>query len=820
MVSGMSHATTYHFPHTTRTVFPFTSNRGILGLNARNLLYIKPFNPRKAVALADDKLKTKAFLQARGVPVAKIYGRIEDHQQLRAFDFNQLPDECVLKPNYGFGGGGIIVLKGRKDGQFLQQGKRPISDQELREHIEDILDGKYSVNGLPDSAFFEKILVSDSCFAPFRPAGLPDIRLVVFNLVPVMAMLRIPTVESKGKANVHMGGIGIGIDVARGVTTHATQYNKRIDELPHGGSPSGIQIPGWEELLLIASKIQYVTNIGYLAVDLTIDEEQGPVLLEVNARAGLMVQVANLAPLRSRLQRVSGISVPTPEKGVRLAQELFGTPVRKKEAAPESDKPVLGMRETIIISGAGTTVEVPSLIMPDQERTIFSADLVRELKREGALEIEDDKEGTYRTKFTIGGKKIQTVVREGQVSPASVRALVGRRDLTGFLIDPAKTAEFSLVRSTVKEDHRAVDKYLAEADEALMLLKHVKPLNLMEEWERAKTDTRYSPLFQYAPPAADLSDIETRLVSLTIDDSPVGILFKKKRKELLQRISLIRARGDSARFTDASSVLFGVPTSVLITSAQAMLRNREASDLPAGTVDLLTAEQAQPLFEKVLTEYGLHDWLVVIREHTVSRCTVGGRKVTLRKDATFSKRGLNALIAHEIETHVLTAENGEHQPFELFRRGFANYLDTQEGLAIYNQNRFLSPFDEKRYGPVRNILATSFALEHSFIDTREYLVDELGYDPEKALSKAIEVKRGIVDTSESGGFTKGVVYYRGQRAIEQYLLQGGDLKRLYIGKIALEDLDLLEKIPGLKAPLVIPTFLREPAAERVKKKGK
>ncbi len=798
-------------------MFPFTSNRGILGLNARNLLYIKPFNPRKAVALADDKLKTKAFLQARGVPVARIYGRIEDHQQLREFDFNQLPDECVLKPNYGFGGGGIIVLKGRKNGQFLEQGKRPISDQELREHIEDILDGKYSVNGLPDTAFFEKILISDSTFAPFRPAGLPDIRLVVFNLVPVMAMLRIPTVESKGKANVHMGGIGIGIDVAKGVTTYATQYNKRIDEMPHGGSPSGIQIPGWEELLLIASRIQYVTNIGYLAVDLTIDQEQGPILLEVNARAGLMVQVANLAPLRSRLERVAGISVPTPEKGVRLAQELFGTPVRKKESAPENEKPVLGMRETITVSGAGTTIEVPSLVMPEQEWTIFSPELVRELKKAEAIEPESEPEGTYRAKFTLGGRKIQTVIHQGLVSPASVRALLGRRDLTGFLIDPAKTAEFSLVRSTIKEDLRAVDRYLAQTDEELMLLKHVKPANLTEEWERAKQDKHYSPVFQYAQSEVDLSEIEDRLSSLTVDDSPVGILFKKKRTELLQRISLIRARGNARRFTDASSVLFGVPTSVLITSAHAMMRGREASDLPAGPDDLITAEQAQPFFEKVLTEYGLHDWQVIIREHTVSRCTVGGRKVTLRKDATFSKRGLNALIAHEIETHVLTAENGEHQPFELFRRGFANYLDTQEGLAIHNQNRFLSPYDEKRYGPVRNILATSFALEHSFRDTREYLIDELGYDSEKALSKAIEVKRGIADTSEPGGFTKGVVYYRGQRAIEQFLLQGGDLKRLYIGKIALEDLDLLEQIPGIKAPLVIPTFLRDPAPAKKKK---
>lgn len=804
-------------------MFNYLSSHGVLGLNARNLLYIKPFNPRKAVAFADDKLRTKAFLSARDVPVAKMYARIEDHMQLRTFDFAQLPDECVLKPNYGFGGGGIKVLKRKKNssgtgGEFWEQGKRPISDQELREHIEDILDGKYSVNGLPDTAFFEKILVADPGFAPFRPAGLPDVRIIVFNLVPVMAMLRIPTAESGGKANVHMGGIGIGIDIAKGVTTYATQYNKRITELPHGGSPSGIAIPRWEELLLTASKIQYVTNIGYLAVDLTIDAEQGPVLLEVNARAGLMVQVANLAPLRSRLERVAGLSVQSPEKGVRLAQELFGAKRPVKKDASDSDKPVLGMRETILVTGSGTTLEVPALISPDHERTIFSPGLIRELKTVGAAESENAEEGTFRVKFSLGGKKLQTVVREGEVTPASVRALLGRRDLTGFLIDPSRTVAVPAVRPTVKEDFRAIDRVLAAADEDLMLLKHIKPQNLQEEWEKARADVSYNPMFQYAVTGFNIDDLESRLKALTIDDSPVGVLFNKKRRELLHRAALLRARGDSRRFTEASSLLFGTPSSVLLTSAMSVMRSRDSAAMAETPGTQLTADETAKIFEEVLTKYGLHDWQVTVKENTIARCTVGGKKVTLRKDATFTKEILDALIAHEIETHVLTAENGDHQPYELFRRGFANYLDTQEGLAIYNQNRFLTEKDEKRFGPVRNLLSTAFALEHSFADTRKYLIEELGYTDQKALSQSIAVKRGLADTSEPGAFTKGVVYYRGQRAIEQFLAQGGDLVRLYIGKIALEDLELLEGIPGIKKPLVLPTFLREPVPEV--KKGK
>lgn len=795
-------------------MFPFLSNKGILGLNARNLLYIKPYNPRKAVALADDKLKTKAFLAARGVPVAKIYARIENRDQLRTFDFKSLPDECVLKPNYGFGGEGIIILKGRKNGQFLEQGKRPITEEAMREHIEDILDGKFSVNGREDTAFFEKILVTDRCFAPFHPAGLPDIRIVVFNLVPVMAMLRIPTVESGGKANVHQGGIGIGIDLSKGTTTYATQYNKIIHQLPHGGSPSGIVIPGWQDILLIASKIQYITNIGYIAVDLTIDADMGPALLEVNARAGLMVQIANLAPLRARLERVSGIDVVTPEKGVRLALDLFGQKRKKSPDSEEDTRPVLGTYETISIAGVGASVDVTALLSAEQERTIFSPSLLTELQSIGGVTKLETEEG-YRVKFALGGRKIQTIARIGDVPPA-VRAIVGRRDLSGFLIDPVK-AQSPVASSGVKEDLRAIDKFLATVDHDLLLLKYVKPENLFEERARALEDPRYNPVFQYKPVDIDMNDAETRLIALSPDDSSLGLLLRKKRRELLQRITILRARGDTRAFTDACSAMYGQPTSVLLSAASSILRNQQACDI-ARPETMLTAEQVAPILERALTTYGLHEWRVEIRDSVIARMTVGSRSVYLRRDAVFPREDIQGLIAHEIETHVLTSENGSHQPYELFRRGFAQYMDTQEGLAVYNQNRFLSPHHDKRYGPARNILGTAFALEHSFADTRRYLQEELGYDPDKALTKAIDMKRGITHTAEPGGFTRGIVYFRGLRAIEHFIAEGGDLRRLYVGKIALEDLDLLKDIPGIKEPLILPEFLREEVVMNDKKK--
>jgi alpha-L-glutamate ligase-like protein/uncharacterized protein (TIGR02421 family) len=785
---------------------------GILGLNARNLLYLRPFNPRKAVAFADSKLKTKAFLSARGIPVAKIYGRIENRMQLRNFNFDTLPDECVLKPNSGYGGEGIMILRGRKNGMFMEDGKMPVPERRLVEHIEDILEGQFSVNSEPDIAFFEKILVSHEGFAPFRPAGLPDVRIVVFNLVPVMAMIRVPTLESGGKANVHQGGIGIGIDIAKGMTTHAFQRDTLLKELPHGGSPSGIPIPYWDEMLLIASRIQAITNIGYLAVDLTVDEEQGVVLLEVNARAGLMVQVANLSPLRTRLERVKGISVSTPEKGVRVAQDLFGEKVRKTAKEPALDRPRLGMQETITVHCSGASVDVPAVLAPSvTEYSIFSQDLIEELERsDGVRPSKDREERTYHVKFTLGGRKIQTLVHVGSFPGKAERAVLGRRDLTGFYIDPSKkTGAQEPSTPRTKVDLRAADRILAQADYELLLLKYLKPINLPEERARLEEDPAYSPFFLYPDVPFDINDMERRLQATAGDDSPLGELLNKKQRELLLRIALIRARGDAHAFLAASQALFGAPHANLLHASQQFLASQAAGKHRPSDAPLLPAKDVVPIFEGVLKKYGLHDWQILIRRALVADCTVGWKRIYLREGAFFSEEHAHSLIAHEIETHILTSENGAQQPYYLFRRGFANYLDTQEGLAVYNQNRVLSPHHEKRNGPARSILAVGYAAEHSFVDTRRYLEAELHYTPQKALTKAIELKRGLNDASEPGCFTKGIVYFRGWQAIEQFAAAGGDLRRLYIGKIALEDLEMAERVPGVKPPMLIPSFLRE-----------
>ena len=773
-------------------------HHGVLGINARNLNYLRPFNPRKAVAFADDKLKTKVFLETRGVPVPKLYAKISSRDELRTFDFDSLPDTCVLKPNFGYGGEGIFVLHGRDKGGFKTGSGKHMSYWELFEHIEDILDGMYSLNHRRDTAFFEQLILPHDCFAPLKTAGLPDIRIVVHNLVPVMAMMRLATDESEGKANLHMGGLGLGIDVAKGVTTFAVKHDKRVSELPNGKDPAGFKIPYWDEMLLIASRIQQITNIGFLGVDLTIDKASGPLLLEVNARAGLAVQTANLAPLGERLERVEGLKVGTPEKGVRMAQDLFGEKVESKsEDNKKGEKPVLATFEQIEVLGGKKTLTVPAILRPDHDRTVFDPSLISELDELGA--VEKTEEGTYRVKFALGGKKLQTVVHPLEIKEEKVRVSIGKRDLTGFLVDPGKRSEDSL---KVTVDLKRIDKQLADIDRKLQLLRHIRPVNLEEERAKAEKDISYNPLFIYGELTFDPSEMLDRLRYLSADDSPLGQLLEGKRREVIKKIELLDARGDNERFTHASHELFGAPSPAIVKEARTLLqswkRPKQKEEL-----EMISAEGAKEMFESVLADYGLRDWNVKFKANAISDMTIGKRTIFMRSGASFSRERLMSLIAHEIETHVLTAENGSKQPYELFERGCAGYLETQEGLAIYNQNSVLSVENEKRYWPATSTLAVNYGAGHSFAKLRAY-IRRLGFDDLRALRTCFKVKRGMTDTGRAGAFTKELVYFRGWKLVTEFLENGGDLNELYKGKINLRDLELVRGTPDLIDPVYLP----------------
>lgn len=356
----------------------------ILGMNARNLKYVRPLNKKRGRRIADDKLLAKRTLGKSGLPVPKLITTIRSNEELESFDWSTLPSGFALKPNRGFGGEGIVVVYGKKKGRndaWVKADGALVTIEDLRAHIRNILDGSFSLTNSPDVAFFEERLTLLKSFKPYTYKGIPDLRVIVYNHVPVMAMLRLPTKQSRGKANLHQGAIGVGIDLASGTTTSAVMGSAHVLEyVPKTRLQlSGIRIPYWKEILRIAIEAQKVSGLGFLGADIAIDRERGPVLLELNARPGLSIQIANLDGLKRRLERIAGLKVRTTERGMTLGMNLFGGEI-EEELEEISGKRVIGSVEKVKLVGKdGKEVEVEAKIDTGAYSTSIDTDLARNL---------------------------------------------------------------------------------------------------------------------------------------------------------------------------------------------------------------------------------------------------------------------------------------------------------------------------------------------------------------------------------------------------------------------------------------------------------
>jgi len=401
----------------------FKNSRKLLGMNSRNLDFIRPFNRLNAKRLADDKLLSKRILKKNGIAVPKLIAQIKTAEDLENFDWQSLPNSFALKPNRGFGGEGIIVVYGKKKNNheaWIKADRSLITVDDLKSHIRNILDGSFSLSNTPDIAFFEERLQLLKLFKPYSYKGIPDIRVIVFNKVPIMAMLRLPTKESGGKANLQQGAVGVGIDMATGVTTTAIQgKNRFIEKIPDTLlSVSGLRLPYWKDMLLLASKAQEISNLGFLGVDIAIDKENGPTILELNARPGLSIQVANLAGLAERLKRVSGLKIKTIEKGVRMGMDLFGGEI-EEEVEEISGKKVIGTVEKVKLIGKDEKeIEVEAKIDTGAQSSSIDTALAKELGFEELLrqfeqinlsefDLKPENETSIKTQFmSMYGKNI------------------------------------------------------------------------------------------------------------------------------------------------------------------------------------------------------------------------------------------------------------------------------------------------------------------------------------------------------------------------------------------------------------------------------
>ena len=453
-------------------MFNLRRYRQFLTKNERNKFYLRK-NNSSGKSIADSKFKTKKVISKAGVSVPKLIARFKNEQDLAKFRWEELEGNFVIKPESGYGGEGIIIIRkrGKWAGEWQKMNGEVMTSNDLTLHCQEILAGKYSLHTMPDTVLVEERIKIHPLFLALTKSGTPDIRVIVYNNVPVMAMFRIPTEKSGGKANLHQGAIGLGLDLATGITTFGIENGESIYRIYDYGKKkkrkvNGIKIPFWREILETAINCQKaIPSLGFIGVDVVLDKEKGPMVLEVNARPGLSIQVCNKAGLKLRMEKVDEITVRSVEHAITLSKYLFGESffekVEQKEKQqtvapieiikvkiPKGFKPLL-QKSPILKQGKHRVVDVRAKVDTGAFRSSIDKTLAEKLgvlTKERILYYRNYRSSLGKHKdrpvvgitFWLNGKKVVTAVNVTDRSKLRTKFLLGRKDLGGFLVNAKK----------------------------------------------------------------------------------------------------------------------------------------------------------------------------------------------------------------------------------------------------------------------------------------------------------------------------------------------------------------------------------------------
>lgn len=425
--------------------------RDILGINARSADFLRQ-NKKSARKRADNKLLTKRVLNRAGIPHPKLLAKLKNREAVEKFDWTSLSGSFVIKPVQGLGGQGVLVVKKKlpETDKWVLSGGKLANESDLGLHAMDIVEGRYSRNDLPDTAMVEERVKIHPKFKKLTVGGTPDVRVIVYNKAPVMAMLRLPTEESGGKANLHQGAIGLGIDMATGITTYGVCKDEPVKFFPDTDKKvNGIAIPEWGKILKLAVETQIASKLSFLSVDFLIDRERGPLVLELNDQPGLSIQLANHAGLKRRLDRIEGLDVETVDQGVNIARTLFASRFAGRVKRTLEGRVVVRNLETVqVLNHKKKKVSALAKLDTGAYSTSIDKQFAEELgllspdnvlwEKEFKSSLGREKRKLVRLIYWLGGRKV--AARAGLSDRRHLRrkVLIGRRDLKGFLIDPVR----------------------------------------------------------------------------------------------------------------------------------------------------------------------------------------------------------------------------------------------------------------------------------------------------------------------------------------------------------------------------------------------
>lgn len=371
------------------------------------------------------------------------------------------------------------------------------------------------------------------------------------------------------------------------------------------------------------------------------------------------------------------------------------------------------------------------------------------------------------------------------------------------------------------ESLKLIDQRLWKIQQALAPYDYINPVNGDAEkarfLEHIEQGNIYNPQFEYQSLAPIVQEAFTELCELQkeLEDFPDSELIRLYKADVERQIKfLILAQNrEPMAYTQMSKELFGVPSQGLLAIASDILTQQSSTITQTEDKDnekSLTAEDFRTIIEEELRRYNLI-WNIEMTDHMSARVSVrsANRSFKINVNAHFSRRDVERLKIHEIGTHMFRAENGRRQPLKIFVTGVANYLPTEEGLAMVMEEQSDCLYPRTLKICALRVIAIDAALSSSFYETYQQL---LPYTTRGVAYKITQrVKRGLEDTEREGGYTKDLVYLSGRQAVQKYADVGSSLELLFVGKIALEQVPDIQRLLNarvLQPPLYLPPTLR------------
>ncbi len=359
-----------------------------------------------------------------------------------------------------------------------------------------------------------------------------------------------------------------------------------------------------------------------------------------------------------------------------------------------------------------------------------------------------------------------------------------------------------------------IDRQLAAVSNQFDYLLQLTPVNTHAAWKQFEADDFDEvPEFHYRPLPVDPTLLKRELYKIPIErveDPALQRLFREKQEELELKLTMLRDR-DTNRFLYESLTLFGGVKDRLLALAQSLLQQlagkKDREEGPKVDADAF-AKRAEAEIEFYRQGFPDFNARVVVTDD-VSGLIVSRGRLMVSPDMSVPPTRVDALLAHEVGTHLLTYYNGRSQPFQQLYSGLAGYEELQEGLAVLSEYLV----DGLSCTRMKQLAARVVAVRHltdgaTFVDTFRELTREYGFAKRPAYNITMRVFRG-------GGLTKDAVYLRGLVAILKYVKQGGDLNPLLVGKMALDHIPIIKELQYRKvlqpAP-VTPSYLTDPSA--------